>query len=80
MVSWVYSSRMRLHGSTEGNLIAAIQSARRWRGLPVYADTLRHWTDILHHAEVELAAGARLPCEPLNQLVAQLKVELAERR
>jgi hypothetical protein len=71
---------MRLHGSTEGNLIAALGSARRLRGSPVHEDTLRHWTDLIQHADGELASGAAAPREPMERLVAELKTELGSRR
>lgn len=70
---------MRLHGSIKGNLIAALRSSRRLRGLPVHADTLQHWTDILQHAGRELSSGVAIPREPVKQLVAELKIELASR-
>ena len=70
---------MRLHGSTEGNLIAALRSSRRLRGLKVHADTLQHWTDVLKHADHELASGQAMPREPVQQLAAELRVELTFR-
>jgi len=70
---------MQLHGSTEGNLIAAVRSASRLRGHPVYADTIKHWADLLHHARRELSTNAALPSETLKRLVAELEVELTRR-
>ena len=70
---------MKLHGSTEGNLIAALRSSRRLRGLNVHADTLQHWTDVLKHADHELASGQAMPREPVMQLAAELRVELTSR-
>jgi hypothetical protein len=56
---------MKLHGSTEGNLIAAIRSAGRLRGKPVHADTIRYWADLIRHARQELTAGSgRACCRP----------------
>ncbi len=69
---------MQIHGSTEGNLIAAVRSASRLRGHPVYADTIKHWADLLHHARRELSTNAALPSETLKRLVAELEVELTK--
>jgi hypothetical protein len=70
---------MKLHGSTEGNLIAALCSAHRFRGLKVHADTLQHWTDLLNHADHELLSGQAVPRDPVKQLAAELRTELASR-
>jgi hypothetical protein len=70
---------MQLHGSTEGNLIAAVRSASRLRGRPVHADTIQHWADLLDHARRELSTTAALPSQPLQRLVAELEVEMAKR-
>ena len=70
---------MQLHGSTEGNLIAAVRSASRLRGHPVHADTIKHWADLLHHARRELSSTAALPSEHLQRLVAELEDEMAKR-
>jgi hypothetical protein len=70
---------MKLHGSTEGNLIAALRSSRRMRGQKVHADTVQHWTDLLKHADHELSSGQAMPREPVKQLAAELRVELKSR-
>ena len=70
---------MKLHGSTEGNLIAALRSSHRLRGLKVHADTLQHWTDVLKHADHELSSGQAMPREPVKQLAAELRMELTSR-
>ncbi len=69
---------MKLHGSIRENLAAAVRSARRLRGQPVHADTLKYWDDLLHHARGELASGTgeRQLIEPL---VAELETEIAGR-
>ena len=67
---------MDLHGSIATNLSSAVQSARRLSGHPVHADTLSHWTDLLHHARRELAAGSS---EGLQSLILELETELADR-
>lgn len=70
---------MKLHGTLEANLVAAIRSARRLRGHPVHPDTLSHWTDLLRQARRELSAETCLHAEPVQQLVVELETELAER-
>jgi hypothetical protein len=67
---------MDLHGSIATNLSSAVQSARRLSGHPVHADTLSHWTDLLHHARRELETGSS---EVLQSLIVELETELAER-
>ena len=67
---------MEIHGSVTKNLISAVQSARRLRGHPVYADTLGHWRELLTYARRELANGSN---EPILALVAELENELADR-
>jgi hypothetical protein len=71
---------MKLHGSTEGNLIAAIRSAGRLRGKPVHADTIRYWADLIRHARQELTAGFLFPSKALEGLVADLEFEVSQRR
>jgi hypothetical protein len=70
---------MQLHGTTEGNLASAIRSANRLRGLPVHADTLKYWSDLLRHAQSELSTGVAMPSETLSRLVAQLETEITQR-
>jgi hypothetical protein len=67
---------MELHGTLANNLASAVQSARRLRGHPVHADTVAHWTDLLHHAQRELSGGSD---EPIDALVTELEDELADR-
>ena len=71
---------MRLHGTVEGNLVAAVRSARRLRGTPVHPDTVRHWTDLLDHARRALAETPASEKESLERLIAELETELASRR
>jgi hypothetical protein len=63
---------MELHGSLANNLTSAVQSARRLRGHPVHADTIRHWTDLLHHARRALSGGSG---EPIHALIIELEKE-----
>ncbi len=69
---------MKLHGSIQDNLVAAVRSARKLRGRPVHADTLKHWDDLLQHARRELASGTgeRKSIEPL---LVELEAEIAGR-
>jgi hypothetical protein len=69
---------MKLHGSIQENLVAAVRSARRLRDHPVHADTLKHWTDLLHHARRELASGAE-ERQAIEPLVADLDAEITGR-
>jgi hypothetical protein len=70
---------MKLHGGVEENLVAAVRSARRFRGHPVHADTLRHWNDLLQHARREHAAGLSDNRHSVEQLIIELESELASR-
>ncbi len=67
---------MELYGTILNNLVTAVQSARRLRGHPVHDDTLGHWTELLHHAQMELAAGSS---EPIQALIIELEREIADR-
>ena len=65
---------MRIEGSVRANLIAAVASARRWRGRPVHRDTVDHWQRLLDYGRLV----HRQPCgEPVAELVAELEAELA---
>ncbi len=70
---------MKLHGSTEGNLISAIRSANRLRGHSVHADTLKFWSELIRHARDELSSWTGLPPESLKRLVAELELEVGRR-
>jgi hypothetical protein len=69
---------MRLHGTIEENLRAAITSARRLRGHPIHSDTVRHWSDLLDHARRKLDTGEALDRETLAELLATLGALVAE--
>jgi len=65
---------MRIEGSVRANLIAAVASARRWRGRPVHRDTVDHWQRLLDYGRLV----HRQPCgEAVGELVAELETELA---
>ena len=69
---------MQLDGDIVQYLKGAIQSARRLRGHPVHADTLRFWHDLLNQARQERRrTGEGEPT--LDALIEQLENELAER-
>jgi hypothetical protein len=64
---------MRIEGSVRANLIAAVASARRWRGRPVHRDTVDHWRRLLDYGRLV----ERQPCgEPVADLVAELETEI----
>ena len=69
---------MKLHGSIIENLSAAVQSAKRLRGQPVYNETLQFWRDLLAQGRAEKRAN---PVEQgtIQHLVAKLQSELSER-
>jgi len=65
---------MRIEGSVRSNLIAAVASARRWRGRRVHKDTVDHWQRLLDYGR----SVHRQPCgEAVDELVADLEAELA---
>ncbi len=69
------SGRLRIEGSVRSNLLAAIASAKRWRGRPVHKDTIEHWRKLLDHSR----AASRQPFgEPVVDLIAELESELAQ--
>ena len=70
---------MRLHGSTEGNLISAIRSATRLQAQAVHADTLKYWSDLARHARDELSSRTALPSDPVRRLVADLELAIGQR-
>ena len=70
---------MKIHGTTEGNLVAAIRSATRLRNQSVHADTLRFWSDLIRHAQRELSSGFILPSKALKALIAELELEVSRR-
>jgi hypothetical protein len=70
---------MKVHGSIESNLTAAVRSARRLRGHPVHADTLEYWDELLHHARRERVSGYPQEGHVLGRLIIDLETEIAER-
>lgn len=68
---------MKIEGSVRSNLLAAIASARKWRGKRVHTDTLRHWRML-----AEYAGGISVHSSgaSISGLVMELEGELSARR
>ena len=60
---------MRIEGSLRSNLIAAVASARRWRGRPVHRDTVDHWRRLVDY-------GRLVERQPYGEVVGDLVAEL----
>jgi hypothetical protein len=67
---------MRIEGSIRANMLAAIASARRWRGRPVHQDTIDHWRRLLDYGR----RCSSQPGEVLGDVVAELEAELGQIR
>lgn len=63
---------MRIEGSVRANLMAAVASARRWRGRPVHKDTADHWRRLLDYGR-QIDHGG----EAVGDLVSALETEMA---
>lgn len=66
---------MRIEGSVRSNLIAAVASARRWRGRPVHHDTVQHWQRLVEYGRL---VHSQPSGECVDDLVAELEIELAQ--
>jgi hypothetical protein len=64
---------MRIEGSVRANLIAALASARRWRGRSVHKDTVAHWRLLIDHAR---HANGQPSGEAVGDLVTELETEM----
>jgi hypothetical protein len=64
---------MRIEGSVRANMLAAIASARRWRGQSVHQDTIDHWRRLLDYGR----RCSNQPGEVLGDVVVELEAELA---
>ena len=73
------AARMKLHGSVEGNLTAAVRSARRLRGHNVHAETLGYWDALLDHARGERPSGYPQEKRVVGRLIIDLETEIAQR-
>jgi len=71
---------MKLHGSLQANLEAALLSARRLRGQRVYPDTLAYWIALAAAAWSEVAASSGPQSSILTRLAADLDIEIAAHR
>lgn len=60
---------MRIEGSVRSNLLAAVASAKRWRGQPVHKDTVDHWKRLLEY-------GRLVSHQPLGEAVSDVLSEL----
>jgi hypothetical protein len=67
---------MKLDGGIVPNLEAALASARRFRGRPVYPDTIRHWTEVLGQARYLLEMGNIPEMGTILRLSDELETEL----
>ena len=70
---------MELHGTIASNLEAALASAVRIRGRPVYKETITYWNDLLHQARRARERRAALEDAKLAVLISRLETELADR-
>ena len=70
---------MKLHGTTEGNLISAVRSANRLKERPVHKDTVKFWADLIAHARNELSSCAALSSDSIRRLISDLEQEVARR-
>ncbi len=68
---------MLLHGNIIDNLEAALQSARRHRGKPLYADTVTYWNALLGHSREFLDLTPNP--DAARRVMACLEVEIADR-
>jgi hypothetical protein len=68
---------MKLHGTIVENLESALQSARRHRGKPLYADTVTYWIDLLGYSRASLDMTPHP--DTVRRLIAALEIELADR-
>ena len=69
---------MRIVGTIEANLMAAVISARRLRGHRVHADTIAHWQGLIHYARRGMQSGVDARGS-VNRLVVELEGELVTR-
>ena len=69
---------MKISGTIESNLMAALTSARRLRGDRVHADTIAHWQGLVRHARRGLQGGIDAG-GTVNRLVLELEGELVAR-
>lgn len=71
---------MKLHGKLVDNLRAAVVSARRFHDMPVHADTLTYWTELLRYGRERQRRRKGDPDVDVDALLARLQSELAQRQ
>ena len=70
---------MELEGSLLTNLEMAVAGARRWRGRPVYPDTIKHWSAVVEIARAELEQASLTDATAIAFLADQLEDEIDRR-
>ncbi|PXA85822.1 hypothetical protein DMC47_36545 [Nostoc sp. 3335mG] len=70
---------MEIHGTIAVNLRAAVTSAKRLHGQPVYRETLAYWCDLLDKARRARGRDMATDGEEVDRLVLQLEAELEAR-
>lgn len=70
---------MDLHGTITENLRAAIASAERLQGHPVYQQTLDYWRELIREARHRRDRVSKTDLPALDMLIARLETKLAER-
>jgi hypothetical protein len=70
---------MKIEGCLIDNLQAAVASARRLHGHPVYKDTQVYWSELLAMARAERGLHSACDQTHIDLLIAKLQQELAER-
>ena len=70
---------MKLVGSLEDNLAAAVESVRRHRSHPVYRETVKYWSDLLQHAR-QLKSDEGENLQAIDALLVELDLAVQERR
>ena len=69
----------RIYGTLAANLDAAVMSATRLRHQKVYADTLRHWRELVALARQSVLADGLERSHPIALAADHLERELNER-
>ncbi|MBV9842051.1 MAG: hypothetical protein JOY99_11095 [Sphingomonadaceae bacterium] len=67
---------MQLDGTLLKNLEMAVAGARRWRGQPVYPDTIKHWSAVAGIARAKLEKGRVPNATAITFLADQLEDEI----
>jgi hypothetical protein len=67
---------MELHGSLIVNLEAAVRSAQRLRGQPLYPETLKFWSELLEMARRIMGTMIDSDTPRIASLADQLDIEI----